>query len=91
MPIFAKKIDKNQKEIVDQLRSIPGVSVEVGHDDILVGRNGKTYWLEIKAKKPAPSDLKPSQKRLLKEYHGHYKIVWTLDQILEEIGICRSK
>jgi hypothetical protein len=91
----AAKIDSNQAEIVRALRSIPGVMVEVGHDDILVGRSGLTYWLEIKE----PSTVSPvtgliresakkdSQKRLEKEWAGHYRIVSSLDQILREIGL----
>ena len=30
----AAKIDKNQPYIVDELRKIPGISVQVGMDDI---------------------------------------------------------
>ena len=87
-PRYAKKTDDNQNDLVEKLRELPGVTVEVDHHDILVGRNGKTYWFEIKSSKPSPSKLRKSQKDLLKEWRGHYKIVWTLDQILEEIG-CR--
>lgn len=36
----AARIDKNQPEIVKILRSVPGVSVELGKDDI----RGVTYW-----------------------------------------------
>ena len=91
----AAKIDGNQPEIVKGLRKIPGVTVELSHDDILVGYNGATYWFEIKepdlvSKKTGnirDSALKDSQKKLLKEWKGHYKVVWTLNQILVEIGI----
>ncbi len=84
------KTDNNQKDIVKSLRQIPGVSVEVGHDDILVGGKDKTgkkrtYWFEIKASEKA--EIKPSQVKLLAKYKGHYSIVWELDQILREVGI----
>lgn len=87
------KVDENQKEIVKALRKIPGISVEVGHDDILVGRNGKTYWFEIKSPdavskktgKIKESEKKDDQKRLEAEWTGHYKIVHSIDQILDEI------
>lgn len=89
------KIDNNQSDIVDKLREIPGIKVEVGHDDILVGYRGKTYWFEIKnpdkvSKKGAfilRSAIKPSQYKLLDTFTGHYSIVWTLNQILKEIGV----
>ena len=94
-PRYAKKVDENQNQIVKALRKIPGVSVELDHDDILVGHQGRTYWFELKkpdavSKKTGQvreSEKKDSQKRLEKEYNGHYRIVWSLDQILEEIGI----
>lgn len=92
---FDAKIDNNQKEIVEALRKIPGVSVEVNHDDILVGCAEVTRWYEIKdpsvvnlkTGKVQPSAIKPSQKKLLETFTGHYKIVWELDQILKDIGI----
>ena len=89
----AAKVNENQKDIVDELRKEPGISVELGHDDIIVGYKGRNYWYEIKdpaktldkdgrVKKNA---IKPSQIKLLREYTGHYRIVWTLDEILHEI------
>ena len=96
----AAKIDNGQTEIVKALRQIPGVSVEVDHDDILVGHEGldgvkRTYWYELKD--PAtvspvtgevrPSAIKESQKRLLAEFTGHYRIVWKIEQILEDLGL----
>ena len=79
----AAKIDSNQKDVVSALRMIPGVSVEVGHDDILVGYNGKTYWFEIKSK--AKSPLKPSQVKLVEKWRGHYQVVHSLEEILNSI------
>ena len=81
----AARVDSNQSEIVDMLRQIPGISVSVGHDDILVGHLGKTYWYEIKVSEKSP--IKSSQTRLLKEWRGHYKIVWSLNMILEDLKI----
>ena len=89
----AARIDANQPEIVALLRSIPGVTVEVGHDDILVGHKGKTYWFELKTPdcvgkngKVLESEKKDGQKKLEKEWKGHYKIVWNVDQIMEALG-----
>lgn len=81
----AAKIDANQNEIVKALRDIPNVSVYLDVDDILVGYKGVSYWYEIKAS--VKSSLQPVQTKLLAEWKGHYKIVWSLDMILEDIGI----
>jgi hypothetical protein len=87
------RIDNNQNEIVKQLRQIPGISVEVGHDDILVGYRGKTYWYEIKdpdtvspkTKEVRPSAITESEKKRRDTFKGHYEIVWNIDQIISEI------
>jgi hypothetical protein len=90
----AARVDSTQSEVVKQLRSIPGVTVSIGHDDFLIGRNGLTYWVEWKApcavKKSGElrsTALKPSQKKLLNEWEGHYLVAWSLEQILQEIGV----
>ncbi len=78
----AAKVDANQPAIVDELRK-RGYSVEVGHDDILVGRNGRTYWYEIKTDEKAA--VKDTQIKLQENFKGHYAIVWTIEMILEDI------
>ncbi len=93
----AARIDANQNDIVDALRSIPGVTVEVGVNDIFVGYRKKNYWFEIKnpekvSKKTeavVDSAIKDSQVKLVNHWTGHYSIVWSLDQILSEIGILK--
>ncbi len=86
------KIDSNQQEIVKKLRSIPGVTVELNHSDFLLGYKGKTFWYECKTESPYKANgelrkgaLKDSQIKLLAEWEGHYKVVWTFEQILDEI------
>lgn len=81
----AARIDENQPEIVEALRAIEGVTVEVNHDDLLVGYAGNTYWYEIKV--GPKSEIKKSQYKLLDEWTGHYKIVWSLQMILNDMGI----
>lgn len=91
----AAKIDTAQTEIVKALRSMPGITVEPGHDDILLGHNGRTYWFEIKSEsavskktgKVLESAKKQSQKNLEATWTGHYAIVSSLDEILEIIGL----
>ena len=86
----AAKVDTAQAGIVKALRAIPGVTVALGHDDILVGYKGLTYWFEVKSEHAVskktgevmPSAKQSSQKSLLKDWKGHYEIVWNIDQIL---------
>jgi hemin uptake protein HemP len=84
----AAKIDDNQREIVAALRRIPGVTVQVGHDDILVGHRGATYWFEIK-RTDRTEALKDSQRALLANWKGHYQIVSTLEEILDLLTLSR--
>jgi hypothetical protein len=99
-PRRKKKIDSNQTELVRQLRSIPGVTVVTDKDDLLIGRvvNGepRTFWVEIKnpavVKKNGElqkSALRNSQKKIKQEWKGQYLVAWTLEQILQEIGITK--
>ena len=77
-----KKVDANQPQIVKELRRL-GYSVELDHDDILVGHNDRTYWFEIKTGPKA--EIKPSQIKLLAEYKGHYAIAWSSEMIIDDI------
>lgn len=93
---YRSNTDNNQKEIVSALRKL-GISVEVNHDDILCGHRARTYWYEIKNPQEIAkgtgkvvnrkSKTKDRQDRLVAKYKGHYKIVSTLDEILEDIKI----
>lgn len=90
---YAKKVDENQPKIVKELRKVPGLSVALDHDDILVGFRGATYWFEIKNPSRFKKDgtlqkgaLKKSQRSLLNEFSGHYQVVSTSDEILKAIG-----
>jgi len=88
----AARVDANQPEIVKKLRQI-GATVETGKDDILVGYRGKTFWFEIKDEdavskktgKILESEIQDSQKKLRREWRGHYRIVHSFEQIAEEI------
>lgn len=94
------RVDDNQKDIVDRLRKIPGVTVELDKDDILVGCMDKdciprTYWIEIKnpntvSKKTGevlPSAIKKSQKNIVKKWTGQYDICVTFEDVLKVIGL----
>ena len=92
------KTDKNQNQIVGELRHL-GFDVEINHDDILIGKYGLTGWYEIKnpdkiSKKTGKireSAIKPDQKRLRAEWKGHYKIVSSLEEILEDFKLLISR
>ena len=91
---YSARTDDNEKDIVSDLRKL-GFKVETGHDDILVGYQGNTFWYEIKkpesvSKKTGlinESAKKPSQIKLEKEWKGHYKIVSSLEEILKDMGV----
>ena len=92
-PRRAKKTDKNQQGIVGYLRGLPGVSVELDHDDILVGYRMQNYWFEIKnpeemnkAGKPYKGRIQKNQERIQRTWPGQYNIVTTVDEILDIIG-----
>lgn len=89
----AAKIDQNQPEIVKALRKM-GYTVQTGMDDILVGAKGRTFWFEIKDPDKTVKQngeykagaIKDSQIKLLAEWQGHYAVVHSLEEILDEIG-----
>ena len=91
----AARIDDNQKEIVKYLRSLPGVSVAVSHDDLLVGYEFKTFWFEVKNPETCfladgitfkKGAVKESQTKIRRTWQGHYNIVTSLEQIIEDIN-----
>ena len=91
----AAKVDTGQQEMVNILRKIPGMSVEVGHDDILVGMKGKTYWFELKSPdaiskrtgRVKDSEITRSERDRLDNWKGHYSMVWDIMHIIEEVGV----
>lgn len=92
-----KKTDQNQKDIVSYLRKIPGITVDIDHNDILVGYKGKTYWFEIKnpveitkkgrTRRNKSGGTQERQEKLAATWRGHYQIVWSINQILEQLNI----
>jgi len=92
---LAARTDANQAAIVKELESVPGITVESGHDDILVGYKKNTYWFELKQPgcvsrktgKLLESCKQDSQKRLEREWTGHYAIVCSINQIYTDLGL----
>jgi len=90
----ADKVDENQPGIVDDLRKL-GYSVEVGHDDLIVGHARRTYWYEVKTVdcldkhgNIKESSKREDQKRLDREYKGHRRYVTCTEDILEDLTPC---
>lgn len=56
--------------------------------DLLVGRAGRTYLIEVKhPKRASESKIKPIQKILRDTWRGHYAIVTTPEQALAAVGL----
>ncbi len=90
---YSKKIDGNQPKIVEHLLALPGVTVELDHDDIFVGYRGENYWIEIK--NPAETldkdgrvykgTFEESQVDLMRDWKGQYDVAWSFMDCLEII------
>jgi len=83
---YAKKIDKNQKSIVDALRTIPSLTVHIlsGTIDLCIGWQGRNYLIELKS---LGGKLTDSQIKFLAEWQGQVNVCHSLEDILEVIGI----
>lgn len=87
------RVDKNQKTIVDALRSI-GASVQTLHQvgkgvpDLLVGWRGENYLLEIKnpSRPKSRRKLNGEQAEWTSTWKGQWARVETLDQAFAAIG-----
>lgn len=90
--MIARKVDSNQKKIVQQLRKI-GVSVYVtsmvgkGFPDLVCGFRGKNYLLELKdgAKSKSRKRLTPDERKFFQIWNGEVFKVENFDEILEII------
>lgn len=92
MPFRAKKIDRNQPEIVKALRDA-GCSVQVlsdagkGVPDLLVGYMDGNYLLEVKDGLAPKADrqLTPRQVKWHREWKGSVIVVESVNAALEAI------
>jgi len=90
-----RKVDANQKQIVDALRKIHGVTVFSTHTigkgvpDIVVGYCGQNYLFEIKDgdKLPSQQKLTPMEVTFFETWKGQVKVATCLDDILNEIRL----
>lgn len=84
----AAKVDLIQPEIVAALRAA-GCSVEViGKPvDLLVGRAGVSYVLEVKSGPGKRNDLTPDQVIFFRDWRGHAAVVCSVDEALRAVGL----
>lgn len=92
---IAAKVDANQQPIVDCLRKY-GVSVTIlsapGIPDLLCGRGGHTYLLEVKGEAgpeggTSHRDLTRQQTIWWATWQGHARVVRTPQEALQAVGI----
>ena len=88
----AAKVDANQPGIVGTLRHM-GCSVEINKDDILIGLQGLTFWYELKSENALKANgtinekaIRDIQKAIRSTWRGHYKIVSSLKQIIDDMN-----
>ncbi len=70
---FAKRVDKNQKDIVNSFRKLGATVIDLskvgkGLPDLLIGYNNKTALVEIKSSEN--SKLTPHQEAFFREWNG---------------------
>lgn len=89
-----KRVDSNQPAIVQALRQA-GCSVALTHmvgrgfPDVVVGRQGLSYLLEIKDGDLPPSKrrLTPDEERWHADWDGHVCIVESIEDALAAVGL----
>jgi len=91
------RVDDNQKQIVDQLRQIYGLSVFItsmiggGFGDFVIGWGGKNYIIELKDGKKMKSKKKLTEHetKFRLQWFGQHDVCENLDEILTVLGIRR--
>ena len=84
-----KRTDRNQSAIIKALRAAHCTVIDLsaigrGCGDILAGRMGKWYMLEIKTEHGKPNKR---QHEFAEECRGHYAVVRSVDEALEVVGL----
>lgn len=90
----AAKVDTNQPEIVAALRKA-GVTVQALHSvgsgcpDLVCGRAGVTYLLEVKdgSLPPSARKLTPDQQDWHATWRGQVAVVKNIDEALAAVGV----
>lgn len=92
---MAKRVDANQKKVVEQLRKL-GCSVAVtsmigkGFPDFIVGlRGSKNFLIELKdgSKPPSQRKLTPDEVKFHAGWRGQIAVCNNIDEIIKLIGL----
>lgn len=90
---MAKRVDENQKEIVQTLRKM-GISVLIlsdvgkGCPDLCLGYDGKCYLVELKNgnKSPSGQKLTEAEQLFFDNWRGNVRVINSVDQALEFVN-----
>lgn len=90
----AKRVDDNQKRIVEQLRRL-NISVQHLHTvgqgcpDLLLGFRNKNFLIELKDEKKVASakKLTPDEEKFFSQWRGQVTRCENLEEILKVVGI----
>jgi hypothetical protein len=91
----AAKVDRNQPEIVEALRGIPGCTVTStaamgkGFPDLVVGWMGRNYLMEIKDGELPPSKrrLTPDEKKFHHQWAGQVTVVNSVEEAFAVLNL----
>ena len=92
---YAKRTDKNQTELTNAIKHIPGLSIcdlsgaGQGVPDIMFGYMGRNILCEIKREDVSPSRSKLNDRQVEwhDNWHGQVAVVRNVDDILDLLGI----
>lgn len=85
---YAARRDENEPGIVAALEACGCDVLRATDVDLIVGRAGVTYLIEVKRPdRLTESRLRPIQRRLRDGWRGHYRIVSTAEEALQAVGL----
>ena len=91
---MAKRVDANQKKIVEQLRKL-GCSVAMtsslgkGVPDFIIGHRGRNFLIELKdgSKSPSQRKLTPDEVKFHALWRGQIAVCNNINEIIKLIGL----
>jgi hypothetical protein len=90
----AKRVDDNQKRIVEQLRKL-NISVQHLHTigqgcpDLLLGFRNRNFLIELKdeSKSPSAKRLTDDERQFFNDWNGQVNKCESLEEILKVVGL----
>jgi hypothetical protein len=83
---YAKRRDQNEPGIKDALEKAGFDVVQTDEIDLIAGKAGKNYLLEVKLEGVTESRIRPLQRWLRDNWRGQYAIVTTPVEALRAVG-----